>query len=1607
MEFKGVENPELVEVYIIDEKVHEEDQESGYPLSGPRGAMVCSLLGSMSLLDKTRIANWQGNGPEAVKEDILRCNPKVIVGLGSSLMNHFVTTGRKITDMSGEVVDISIEGQNFKYLVLMSPSYVLNRPEDTDIAIKFSQDLYKAWQICAGEFRDILAEKEVLSAHSFEEFKEIYESRFLNDSRIAYDIETNARPIYYAGSRIIGFSIGNKTSGVYVSVDSLEFHMSEDEENKVWDYLINDVFEKKDKLIIHNTMYERPYTLYCKGYEIGYDKAEDTLVMARLLKGAKEGAGLKYQAQKNLHYPDWETDLSTYISGFRDVVNRICFGPKKFSGLANRMINGDSSIFDFCKGEEVYDSLSGVDQEEIDSIVYKLKKPMIDLYSESEIENLGKLLTERIVEVVNQGGIIDSTIPYNYIPDRVLCKYGAIDSISTYDLCEYFENMMDKDSTDTVDLHKGYQNWREHMYVAYIMERNGMYWDEELVKQDEVFLTEQATRCLKVMLKSPLFRPFISEACEWKYKPIILSDYLPTIASMQGYTVEYSHETEKYLIKYNGKRVAKGRLSDIEIPSSFESQYYEILYSMFYEEVDKATHYEELKSIYNPSSSTQVDIPRKILITPRLQMGGRVVQLNTLATSPEFEGLIDQLPIVDQKFLKTASLCADASKLKEDYGKEWAQKRKDFFEGFSTMYNSPLRSQVTTPEIVEILNEKTPVTIESFDDGGVIDIYNNIVVTGIDQDDQSTWIPEFEWMINFRLFKKSQKILSSYINGSVGRESVVVVDKIELQCGKHCVERKRPFEKNIRDDEAYLLAAKWSPNTAETGRWRSAQHTVPWGSQVKKYYTSRFVGGTTLCPDYSQMEVRTLAAISKDENMLELFHSGKDFHTETAKKIYRKDEVTTAERRFSKTACVLGTTRVALLDGTTPMIKDILSNSCKDQWVYSYDVDTGNFVPGRMVNCRETKRVNEYAIIEFDDGTKVECTVDHKLLCRDGLYRSAQNLKPGDSIMPFNTKITKGQNVMNGYEVYCQDGEWYYTHRMCDDVCLHDEDAESYEVRHHTNFNKLDNRPCNILLTSKKLHLEYHHSSEFHKYTWKVHDESWRSNKIKGLVDWTTERREAQSARMRQRCVDGFTKYRNTCKILKYIKSLLVAGKIEEYNNYRPNHLYVRFEDLESYFGTSIDDIIQSAWKYPGEVFEVKKLDTSSLSKRGRKHMSDLWGDEEFVERKSVSQSSLMTSQNSSKEFQDNARYGRVLKVVRKAWIFNNQEDFKYSEMKSILSENGVRNLGIGEKDFVKFFGHDFKDNWSQVLNEAKSYNHEVVSVTIVHSDKPIPVYAPSVEKYENFCIVTSVGEDLSKSGVVSGQTFSLLYGAMEESFARNYCKGDMEYAKMVYGGFFEAYPGVKKWVDERHKEVQRDHRVSLELSNRFIPILPEGDGKGALNSMLRKSQNYPIQAQSADLTGCVIFDLQKYIEENNMKSLVFMYVHDSIEVDVYPYELIQLVDKLKVLLNESPMRRMGLPSKADVALGKSLGHEIEMENISYNEDFTDGVLELKGYQDEIYETVENWKKAYETVEILEESWKEEFVSMGELFILRKAYTPTLGTLRHKGTCKVHINYYR
>jgi DNA polymerase-1 len=63
-------------------------------------------------------------------------------------------------------------------------------------------------------------------------------------------------------------------------------------------------------------------------------------------------------------------------------------------------------------------------------------------------------------------------------------------------------------------------------------------------------------------------------------------------------------------------------------------------------------------------------------------------------------------------------------------------------------------------------------------------------------------------------------------------------------------------------------------------------------------------GCVMLSADYSQIELRLMADISGDPDMIEAFAEGKDIHQATAAKIYHKplDEVTDTERRNAKTA---------------------------------------------------------------------------------------------------------------------------------------------------------------------------------------------------------------------------------------------------------------------------------------------------------------------------------------------------------------------------------------------------------------------------------------------------------------------------------------------------------------------------------------------------------------------------------------------------------------------------------------------------------------------------------------------------------------------------------
>ena len=75
------------------------------------------------------------------------------------------------------------------------------------------------------------------------------------------------------------------------------------------------------------------------------------------------------------------------------------------------------------------------------------------------------------------------------------------------------------------------------------------------------------------------------------------------------------------------------------------------------------------------------------------------------------------------------------------------------------------------------------------------------------------------------------------------------------------------------------------------------------GREIRKAFIPRNNDYVILAADYSQIELRIIADMSKDASMLESFAAGNDFHRATASKVYGVpyDEVTADQRRNAKT----------------------------------------------------------------------------------------------------------------------------------------------------------------------------------------------------------------------------------------------------------------------------------------------------------------------------------------------------------------------------------------------------------------------------------------------------------------------------------------------------------------------------------------------------------------------------------------------------------------------------------------------------------------------------------------------------------------------------------
>lgn len=107
-------------------------------------------------------------------------------------------------------------------------------------------------------------------------------------------------------------------------------------------------------------------------------------------------------------------------------------------------------------------------------------------------------------------------------------------------------------------------------------------------------------------------------------------------------------------------------------------------------------------------------------------------------------------------------------------------------------------------------------------------------------------------------------------------------------------------------------------------------------------------------------------------------------------------------------SCFTADTKVPLVDGRTMSFRELTEAYGDGGKFYVYSMTPGGKVTAGLAHSpRKTRRNAPLIEIELDNGEVTKCTPDHEWMLRDGTYRKAGSLQPGDSLMPLYRSYNK------------------------------------------------------------------------------------------------------------------------------------------------------------------------------------------------------------------------------------------------------------------------------------------------------------------------------------------------------------------------------------------------------------------------------------------------------------------------------------------------------------------------------------------------------------------------------------------------------------------------
>jgi DNA polymerase-1 len=169
--------------------------------------------------------------------------------------------------------------------------------------------------------------------------------------------------------------------------------------------------------------------------------------------------------------------------------------------------------------------------------------------------------------------------------------------------------------------------------------------------------------------------------------------------------------------------------------------------------------------------------------------------------------------------------------------------------------------------------------------------------------------------------------------------------------------------------------------------------------------------------------------------------------------------------------------------------------------------------------------------------------------------------------------------------------------------------------------------------------------------------------------------------------------------------------------------------------------------------------------------------------------------------------------------------------------------------------------------------------------------------------------------GKAKTANFGIIYGISSYGLSERLTIGRKE-AKDLIDGYFNSYPGVKKYMDESIRKAREQGYVTTMFGRRRYLRDIQSRNQVVRGNAERNAINAPIQGTAADIIKIAMVRIHEKLKNEGYGSKMILQVHDELIFEVVPGELERL--KEMVIHEMSNAVKLDIPLKVDCGTGKN-----------------------------------------------------------------------------------------